>query len=172
MRLFVAIRFSTTWNLALLSAIETLQTKAPHAAFTRPENLHLTLAFIGNTERIHDVRAALSAATAVCPGKFSLTLAGTGRFGDVLWAGVSPSASLSALAENITLELRRRGFSIEKRHFQPHITLARHVSATDISFSLPHLQMDVASFSLMESTSVDGHLHYKELYRFSLSDCL
>lgn len=169
MRLFVAILFSEEWNRALFSIIKTLRNQTRHGNFTRPENLHLTLAFLGDTDRLSPVRKALSLAAASCPGSFPLTLDGTGRFGEILWAGVSPCPALSALSRSITLELCRQGFPIQQRHFQPHITLARHFQATDVQLSIPRLKMDVTSFSLMESAQVNGRLTYTEVSRFDLT---
>jgi 2'-5' RNA ligase len=48
MRLFIAIHFSPGVREVLLSAIDSLRAQAVSGNFTRPENLHLTLAFIGD----------------------------------------------------------------------------------------------------------------------------
>ena len=63
MRLFVAIQFSPVVKTALLEAVSTLKRKGT-GTFTRPENLHLTLAFIGETEDLPGAKAALDAVCA------------------------------------------------------------------------------------------------------------
>ena len=55
--------------------------------FTRPENLHLTLAFLGEAESAAPAQAALEAACT--GGAVSLTVGGLGHFDDVWWAGQS-----------------------------------------------------------------------------------
>ena len=58
MRLFVAIQFSPAVRSTLLEAVETLRRQGS-GRFTRPENLHLTLAFIGETEDLAGWRTGL-----------------------------------------------------------------------------------------------------------------
>lgn len=168
MRLFVAIRFSSEINQALLSAISELKQQVRHGTFTRPENLHLTLAFLGETDRITDAVSALTAAAAVQMGAFPLALAGTGRFGELFWAGVAASPALSALAREVAVRLRRQGFTIERREFLPHITLARRIDGNDIRITIPRREMIVRDVSLMKSERIEGRLTYTELSRVSL----
>ena len=63
MRLFVAIRPSPAVRDVLLDAEAALRRQG-RGTFTRPENLHLTLAFVGEAERAAPAQAALEAAFA------------------------------------------------------------------------------------------------------------
>ena len=63
MRLFAAIQFSPAVKAALLEAVAALRHQGT-GTFTRPENLHLTLAFIGETEDLPGAKAALDAVCA------------------------------------------------------------------------------------------------------------
>ena len=168
MRLFVAIRFSNEINEALSSAISTLKQQVRRGNFTRPENLHLTLAFIGETDRIQDVKSALTAAATAQPGHFPLALSNTGMFGDLLWVGVADSPALSALAQEVSAQLRRQGFSIERRNFRPHITLARRIDSKDFQLTIPYREMTVREISLMRSEQINNRLVYTELFRANL----
>lgn len=161
MRLFVAVRFSPEIDRALLAAAAELRRQADAARLTRPENLHLTLAFIGETE---NVRAAREAVLGLTARAFPLSVGGCGRFGDLWWAGIAPSPDLQALAAETGDALRRRGFAIERRPFKPHITLARQVEAkAPIRLELPLLTMTVRRVSLMRSDRVAGRLTYTEV---------
>ena len=51
MRLFVAINLSENIKNALLKAQSDLKNQGFYGNFTRRENMHLTLAFIGETEK-------------------------------------------------------------------------------------------------------------------------
>ncbi len=62
MRLFVAINFSKDVKNALLAAIDELKGQAVSGNFTSPDNLHLTLAFIGESERASAIRGAIDPA--------------------------------------------------------------------------------------------------------------
>jgi 2'-5' RNA ligase len=100
--------------------------------WVRPENMHVTLKFLGDIEGgqvplvLEKIREA---ATGLRP--FKISLAGTGAFPNgrrarVLWIGVEAGcAPLSRLAESIEMRLEPLGFEREKRAFAAHLTLGR-----------------------------------------------
>ncbi len=101
----------------------------PGARWIPPENLHLTLRFIGEVEedRLDDLDGALGRLM-VAP--FALTLAGVDRFetaGKVraLWVGVARSEPLTLLQSKVDSALVRAGLPRDERRFTPHVTLAR-----------------------------------------------
>lgn len=161
MRLFVAIRFTPEVRETLLRAIADLRTQARSGNFTRPENLHLTLAFIGETD---DWRGAAAALGECVRPDFRFTVGDSGRFGDLWWAGIRPCPELSDLAEAVQTALRARGFGIETRPFRPHITLARELRADGpVRLEVPPVSMDAGRLSLMRSERVGGRLVYTEV---------
>lgn len=162
MRLFIAIHFSPAVERLLLQTIESLRAQASGGNFTRAENLHLTLAFLGETEHETAARAAIDACATPA---FPITVGGFGRFGDLYWVGVEKNPALSSLASNLQNELRARGFSIERRPFKPHITVARQVVLpSPPHLEVPHATMTADRVSLMRSDRVAGTLRYTELY--------
>jgi len=161
MRLFVACPMSPEMRRALLWVQESLRGQVRSAGFSRPENLHLTLAFLGETEHVGDAAEVVSR---ICCAPFPLELEGTGCFGDVWWAGVSPSPALAALAASLRAGLRAAGFSPDKAPFRPHITLARRVRASAVpAVAVPHAAMTVSRVCLMKSERLDGRLVYTEI---------
>lgn len=167
MRLFVAIRFSPQVNTALLQAQNALHRQGA-GSFTRPENFHLTLAFIGETERIN---AAISAMKHICADPFSLKLSHIGNFGDIYWAGTAETPALSALQQQVYRLLKCEGFSLEKRAFRPHLTLCRRFRPHgELDLETVNAALDCASgcriarVSLMESKQIQGKLVYTERY--------
>jgi 2'-5' RNA ligase len=59
------------------------------------------------------------------PGPISLRLAGAGRFGSVIWAGVHGDLErLAAFREDIRRALAEAGFPIDARPFRPHFTVS------------------------------------------------
>ncbi len=101
----------------------------PGARWISPENLHLTLRFIGEVSggEADDIYHALAA---VRPRSFDITLSGVGHFetaGEVrqLWVGVERNTELVALRHRIESALVRVGLEPEGRRFTPHVTLAR-----------------------------------------------
>ncbi len=92
----------------------------------KPENLHLTLKFLGAcpASTIPEIADAL---TAACVGlqSFTLTISGAGSFHGALWLGVQPDAALDLLADRLQAKLAALGFVGDGKHWQPHITVAR-----------------------------------------------
>ena|SRR5437588_291307 len=98
-------------------------------AFTRVEQLHFTLAFLGETEKLDDAMAAAQAVTDL--PQFDLAIEGRGAFPGlgrprVLWLGVSDGkAALCAVADKLCTALKERGFKLDDRPFRPHLTIGR-----------------------------------------------
>jgi 2'-5' RNA ligase len=100
----------------------------PGARWSQAEALHLTLRFFGelNETTAQDLDEALME---VDGAAFDLELAGVGAFGEgqdvrSVWAGVTPSASLTQLAKRCETAARHCGLKPETRAFRPHVTLA------------------------------------------------
>lgn len=101
-----------------------------------PEQLHLTLIFLGEIDESR-VAAAVDAArrSTDVGGCAALGPAGVfpaeGAVG-VIWTGLTdPAGRVSRLAEKLAQELRNAGFTIEDRPFTPHVTLGRCRGSAD-----------------------------------------
>lgn len=96
-----------------------------------PENLHLTVWFLGELtdERTAGVINALAPALAETP--FRIHLSGLGTFPPtgpprVIWMGVVEGLeALSRLHDEVAVRLRHWGFQKESRPYSAHLTLAR-----------------------------------------------
>jgi 2'-5' RNA ligase len=99
-------------------------------SWTRPENWHVTLKFLGDVDEgaLDEVRAALGR---VAFGAFTLRAGGAGFFpprGEprVVWVGVDEGGrELGGLAEGVERALAPLGFAPEARAYRPHLTVAR-----------------------------------------------
>ncbi|WP_298019389.1 RNA 2',3'-cyclic phosphodiesterase [uncultured Dysosmobacter sp.] len=165
MRLFAAIRFSPAVRASLLEAAAALQRQGA-GRFTRPENFHLTLAFIGETEKLAEAKAALEAACT--GGPVSLTVGGLGHFGDLWWTGIRENPRLAALALGVQQALRDQGFSVEKRPWKPHVTLVRQWRGPCPRLTVREVSMRAERVSLMKSERIHGKLTYTEIYSVRL----
>ncbi len=166
MRLFVAILFNDEVKNALLKSISELKRQTVSGNFTQEGNLHLTLAFIGETNQVSAIRQAIDS---TAPDSLSLSIGGFGRFrrgaGDVYWVGIDKNASLSGFADRLASSLRSAGFDIENREYKPHITIGREVVAkSSIELAIPQIIMPVNRISLMKSERIQGKLTYTEIY--------
>lgn len=175
MRLFIAVNFDAETTGRILAVQERLRAMG-RGNFSRPENLHLTLAFLGEVppERVDGVRRAMER-TAVCPLK--LTFDSTGRFpregGDVWWIGCAGNPGLAQLQAELSRQLSAEGFHLERRRFSPHITLARAVRLREKPDCRPlpgePFSTEIRTISLMLSERIDGRLTYTEQFSVSAS---
>ena len=108
------------------AVISELKKQGASGNFTRSENLHITLAFIGETSRVAAAKACLERIDFT---GFDLRIGGGGNFGDLYWVGIEKNPSLSALASFVRSELISAGFAIDEKPFKPHITVARRLSS-------------------------------------------
>ncbi|HWP79612.1 MAG TPA: RNA 2',3'-cyclic phosphodiesterase [Candidatus Acidoferrum sp.] len=169
MRLFIAVRFSPPVMDMLGGAIEALRRQG-RGSFTHPENLHLTLAFIGESNDVAGITSAMRAA-AKCP-PLCLAVGGSGRFGNLHWIGVDKNDELSSLAASLREALEAGGISFDEKPFKPHITLAREYRSTSSAppqIPAPRTEMRVEALSLMRSDRVGGKLVYTEIARVPLA---
>jgi 2'-5' RNA ligase len=101
----------------------------PGVRWIAPENLHVTLRFIGDVDEgvaddLHDALIGVRAPA------FDITLGGIGTFGPerrphALWVGVDRSPALTHLRDKVESALVRAGLEPEARRFTPHVSLAR-----------------------------------------------
>lgn len=153
---------------------------ANRVRWARPENVHLTLKFLGDVreEALDGLSAALGE---ICAGHtpFDAALAGLGAFPSarrarVLWAGVGAGSDrLRSLAADIDAALAPLGFEREKRPYIPHLTLGR-VRGQPASFDLPSsiedLGFRVRHVELMESALTAEGAIYRTVDTFALED--
>lgn len=130
MRLFVALEIPPAVRDNFEAMISELRPLAPQWKWVRPENLHLTLKFIGElpAEDLDGIRGALLAVRS--ERRVVLQFRGLGFFTSdkrpsVFWGGIEASSNLVTLAGDIDRALERVGVPREQRPFTPHLTLAR-----------------------------------------------
>ena len=168
MRLFIAINLNDEMKDTLCRTEKELQEQGAEGNFSGRENLHLTLAFLGEVERKR-VEAIKSAMDAVCFPAFELELGKPGRFkreeGDILWIGLQTSEMLKTVRSSLMGELKKRGFQPDDKPFKPHLTIGRRITGVS---RMPELvkrpRQQVTSMELMLSERKNGKLIYTPIY--------
>lgn len=154
--------------------------------WVRTENLHLTLRFLGATERgaLPALTEAITQAVATA-APFRVRLAGAGSFPAerrprALWIGITHGADeLARLAAAVDLGLARAGVPPDARPFRAHLTVARadagsHAQATTAAAALQTAaagwgsSFDVGRVVLYRSHLSAGPPRYEELASFAL----
>lgn len=173
MRIFIAINFNDQTKQKLQDTAAALKRFMQKGTLTRTENLHLTLAFLGEVpeDRVYDVCRAIDAVR--CPS-FELDFCELGRFQrgaeSLYWLGAAENQKLLETQRALIGQLRKRGFQPDEKPFRPHITLARRVimdgefHINDFHKQLPRICQQVAGISLMKSERKQGTVCYTELY--------
>ena len=161
MRLFVAL--DLPWELK--QTLAALAINLNGARWVPAPNLHLTLRFIGESNRLQaeEIDHALSAVRA---RGFDLTLVGAGWFekagrANTLYIGVARNEALLHLQTKIETALRRAGLNAERRRFIPHVSLARMdqpVTPRLIEFVQARNLFRAPSFRVEHITLFSSHL--------------
>jgi RNA 2',3'-cyclic 3'-phosphodiesterase len=129
-RLFVALDFPEAVRASLRDLIARLRPLSSGARWARPEGMHITLKFIGETDR-GKLEAISSALASVHSARtVEMQFRGLGFFPNerkprVLWCALEASPNLATLAADIESVLEPTGTTRETRTFVPHLTLAR-----------------------------------------------
>ena len=134
--------------------------------FTKPENLHLTLAFIGD---YRDPFAIKEIIDGIPIAPFDITLEGMGAFGNLWWVGLAQSDKLDTLARILRRRLAEKDVPFDRKKFSPHVTIVRKpespigFSPNDYAHIINGLTMTVDHISLMRSDRGKSGMIYTEI---------
>lgn len=125
LRLFLGLTFDGGYTRRLSRLMEGVE----GVHWQPPENLHLTLRFLGDVS-LNDAEDLDAQLARISAPAFDLTLQGVGWFGigdrvQNLHARSRPDPILDGLKRQVDRGCREAGFPPEQRTFKPHITLAR-----------------------------------------------
>ena len=133
-RTFIAIEIPSNIRTRITEHIDRLRREFPEvrASWSREENLHLTVKFLGDipVARVAALSNAAQRAARTVDG-FELIIGGCGTFPlhgqpRVLWIGIEdPSVKLAQLQQALEDQCAVEGFAREQRAFHPHLTIAR-----------------------------------------------
>jgi 2'-5' RNA ligase len=124
-RLFVALPLPD----GILARLHIMCSGIPGARWVEPENIHITLRFIGEVDEPTAEEISYHLSRIEAPA-FPLELQGLDTFGQgykahTLWVGVPPTPELTHLQKKVDSAVVRAGVAPEERKFTPHVTLAR-----------------------------------------------
>jgi len=168
MRLFIAINFNNSTRDSLLALRDELRSSAECGSFTLPENLHITLAFLGECTA-KQTSAAKAVMDSLSFKPLDVRIERVGRFGSnqgeaLWWAGAGVSDALSDLHRELTDKLIAAGFSLDTRKFSPHITLGRRVVTDAVPQRVEPFGETVRKIDLMKSERINGRLIYTAIH--------
>lgn len=124
-RCFVAVEIDPAVRSRL--ALDALRSTDADVRWVRPENVHLTLRFLGELLPEQADRVSEGLAGVRGSGPFELAVSGLGHFGSrVVWAGCAGDlGALRSLWEKVQAAARAAGLPRDEHGFSPHVTLGR-----------------------------------------------
>jgi len=161
MRLFIAINFNAQTKNGLIALRDELRSRSKRGNFTLEDNLHLTLAFIGecSPKKLDKVKAILDTVT-FAPFEATVERLGTFSQGTLWWAGLREDKPLMDLQREVEHKLALCGFEMDGRKYHPHITLGREVVTDTRPWQIKSFRETVTSIELMKSERINDKLTY------------
>lgn len=183
-RSFLAVEIPEFIKFKLAEFVFALRQQTIKTKWSREENIHLTLKFLGNqpSERIDALIPALIRGNPPIQ-PFHLKTAEFGAFPGkhrprVFWLGMAatPQKALSDLRNRIETSLEPLGFEKETKPFRPHLTLGRSKIPENFSplwkyveqHPFPSFSFEVKRFVLMRSILKPSGAEYRTIQKFSL----
>jgi 2'-5' RNA ligase len=131
-RAFIAIELPPEIQTQLENVAKRLRAaRASAVRWVSPQNIHLTLKFLGDTDpsKLTRLGEQLQIAAAGCQ-PVEITIAGLGAFPNnrqplVIWVGVEIPAQIKNLQSSVEAAAEKIGCPVEQRPFSPHLTLGR-----------------------------------------------
>jgi RNA 2',3'-cyclic 3'-phosphodiesterase len=184
-RLFIAFKIDKSYQLLEVFNDLKNELKDEKIKWVDPDHLHLTLDFLGDTDEkyIPEINHILDSVSPM-HNKFNIILSSFGVFKSlhhptVLWLGIEKNQVMVELKAELDVKLEAIGFKLEKREFNPHLTIGRPRFISGIE-KLKHLiekyknkMIDTQSFSeiiLFESILLPAGPLYKELHKSPLKN--
>src|SRR5271157_5034376 len=127
MRLFVALDIDAAIRERVAAFRDEMRALAPGVRWVGPETFHVTLQFLGETQKIEEIKRALAHVKAA---PVTLTFRAAGFFPTpqrprVFWVGIESEPELQTLVDDIGTALAPLGFKRDEGPYHPHLTLAR-----------------------------------------------
>jgi len=161
LRCFIAIEIPEEIRRAIVSGTDSLKKSGADVKWVSPENIHITLQFLGETEegRIPLIKEALGEIL-LSYSPFYIKIADIGCFPDtrrprVIWVGTEESQPVINLHGDIAKEMGRLGYQEEERNFTPHLTIGRVKSNKNAGELIRNMdKLKAASFSGFEVKNI------------------
>ena len=130
-RAFVAVEIDDAIRAGLADIQDVLKKANGHVSWIPPQNIHCTLAFLGDVFQ-PAVDSASDALSGTVRGikPFEVKISGLGFFGSarsprIIWAGITESTPLMELQNKISAALLQAGLKPDLKPFNPHLTIGR-----------------------------------------------
>lgn len=182
-RAFLGVPLTTELQEAIRSLQSGLMSRIRGIRWSRPENLHLTLHFFGETtqENLEKIRVSMLSVKR-CHRPFLVDVIGLGAFPSlrrprVIWLGLNPQNQLRQLHRDCRRALHAAGLVTDSRQYSPHLTIGRAKKKTNelttLGSELKHQlvgHLPVDRLTLYESLLQPGGAEHIPLFTIGLDN--
>ena len=183
LRCFISLELPEELKKNIYGYIEKLKAAGADVKWIPPENLHLTLKFLGDTteELLKSINERLISLSK-SHDRFSLQISGAGVFPNikyprVIWLGVRDSEEIIKLQHDIDESMAGLGFEKDDKQFTPHLTVGRMKSLKNMGLLIKELatlketdfgKIEVINIALMKSELKPGGAEHFKLNEISI----
>lgn len=128
MRQFIALTFNSSFKEELVHIIDSLKEEGIKGKYYDPDNLHMTLAFFGETNRQDEIMEIIQS---IPFPEITITTNRIGHFKKIYWVGVKENSELDAYVNTLRNTLKQHDIPFDEKPFYPHITILRKAEEGD-----------------------------------------
>jgi RNA 2',3'-cyclic 3'-phosphodiesterase len=167
-RLFFALWPDVSLRQQMVQRLTSIQGVQNQGRLVNPNNLHMTLHFLGNID-VDRIDCFIEQAKSVTLNPFELCLNKAGYFKKprVLWLGSEDiPVQLIQLQQDLEKALNHCGYISERRKYHPHVTVARKIVKPVAEQSIESIKWSVDEFVLVKSLTHPAGVEYRVRDRF------
>ena len=128
MRQFIALTFNSSFKEELVHIIDSLKEEGIQGKYYDPDNLHMTLAFFGETNRQDEIMKIIQS---IPFPEITIPTNRIGHFKKIYWVGVKENPELDAYVNTLRNTLKQHDIPFDENPFYPHITILRKAEEGD-----------------------------------------
>lgn len=177
MRIFIGIQLNEEVKHSLAIFQGHIKSASIKGNFSRKENFHLTICFIGEVEegKLVHLEEQLRKTLSDC-SSFRIESGNPGVFekksGMIAWVGIKENFKLEEIYKKTKQAIAAAKFPVEERDYIPHITMGRKIrfaeNAKDWTNNMPTFSEMIDAITIFQSHQVNGLLTYTPLIEIKL----
>lgn len=128
MRQFIALTFNSSFKEELVHIMDNLKEEGVQGKYYNPDNLHMTLAFFGETNRQNEIMEIIQS---IPFPEITITINRIGHFKKIYWVGIQENSELDTYVNTLRNALKEHDIPFDEKPFYPHITILRKAEEGD-----------------------------------------
>ena len=128
MRQFIALTFNSSFKEELVHIIDSLKEESIKGKYYDPDNLHMTLAFFGETNRQDEIMEIIQS---IPFPEITITTNRISHFKKIYWVGIKDNPVLDEYVNTLREVLKAHDIPFDDKPFYPHITILRKAEEGD-----------------------------------------